>query len=78
MNLKVVSIDGREKLIPYELLQNSPSKDTRECEPVVPEREPGNRPDGEPGNELFHPDADRPARGREDLARREGVSDPDR
>jgi hypothetical protein len=43
-----------------------------EAERVVPEGEPGNRPEREPGNCLARPDEERPPR------RREGVvSDPD-
>lgn len=42
-------------------------------EPVRPQREPGNAPEGEPGNEWVTPDAERPPQ------RGEGtVSDPDR
>lgn len=42
-------------------------------EPPQPQREPGNAPEGEPGNDSVTPDAERPPR------REEGVvSDPDR
>jgi len=51
----------------YEQFQDSPDPGADEREPIVPEREPGNRPDGEPGNELLPPDAERPP------GRREGV-----
>ena len=44
----------------YEPYQDSPDPGADEREPVVPEREPGNRPDGEPGNELLPPDAESP------------------
>jgi hypothetical protein len=41
-------------------------------EPTRPQREPGNAPEGEPGNAWVTPEAERPPR------RREGtVSDPD-
>ncbi len=59
-------------IMTHELLKNPPSQDTAEREPVVPEREPGNRPDGEPGNQRLPPHAEKPP------GRREGVvSDPD-
>jgi hypothetical protein len=48
------------------------SQGADEREPLVPEPEPGNTPEKEPGNEMLTPDADKPP------TRREGViSDPD-
>lgn len=56
----------------YEQFQDTPDPGADEREPIVPEPEPGNRPDKEPGNDLPLPDAERPRR------RREGVvSEPD-
>jgi hypothetical protein len=49
----------------YEQFQDSPDPGADEREPIVPEREPGNRPDGEPGNEPLPPDAERPPGRRE-------------
>ena len=46
----------------HELFKNTPSKDTDEREAIVPEREPGNQPKKEPGNEMLTPDPERPPR----------------
>ena len=66
---------GARRIMTHGLLKNTPGQDADGRESVVPEREPGNRPNGEPGNrlngepgnELLSPDAERPP------ARREGV-----
>jgi hypothetical protein len=71
MNL-VNEQSGEKHIMTHERWKNTRRQDADEREPVVPEREPGDRPDGEPGNEPFPPDADRSP------GRREGpVSDPD-
>jgi hypothetical protein len=62
----------RGRIRAYEPFQGAPDPAAGEREPILPEREPGNRPDGEPGNELLPPDAEGPPRRREG-----GISDPD-
>jgi hypothetical protein len=75
MNL-VNEQSGEKHIMTHERWKNTRRQDADEREPVVPEREPGNRPHSEPGN---RPDGEPGAPDAETSpARKAGaVSDPD-